>query len=222
MPVRHGFLKLVSLLGAPVPLCLFLWLMQRIKIGLGAPDRSMRHTVDGEAVEEVMDAGDVIGGLMTAPFRQETQNGFGSDAGITQFGQADGFVAFGKAFAFFISTKGTCHHLGEAHPAISTARSGGPCWRGRRNIDPGSMVIDHTGQLVGGLSAFGPEDEVADLAVGVKTLWPGEFVGEVHFARTGLDPPIEPWRCIVHIGWPRQLGAQSRATRLQNHPLGVR
>ena len=93
-------------------------LMQRIKIGLGAPDRGARHTVDGEAIKKVMDAGDVLGGHMTAPFRQETQNGFGLDAGITQFGQADGLVAFGKAFAIFIQHQGTCHHLGEGHPSI--------------------------------------------------------------------------------------------------------
>ena len=41
-----------------------------------------------------------------------------------------------------------------------------------------------------------------------QTLWPGEFVGELHFAWTCLYPPIEPCRCIAHIGWPRQLGSQ--------------
>ena len=112
MPVGHGFLKLVSLLGESHPLCLFLRLMQRIKIGLGAPDRGARHTVDGEAIKKVMDAGDVLGGHMTAPFRQETQNGFGLDAGITQFGQADGLVAFGKAFAIFIQHQGNMTPFG--------------------------------------------------------------------------------------------------------------
>ena len=86
MPVGHGFLRLVLLSEVPLSLCLFLRLMQRIKIGLGAPDRGARHTVDGEAIEKVVNAGDVLGGYMTAPFRQETQNGFRSDAGITQFG----------------------------------------------------------------------------------------------------------------------------------------
>ena len=86
--------------------------MQRIKIGLGAPDRGARHTVDGKAIEKVMDTGDVLGSLMTTPFRQETQNGFGSDAGSTQFGQADGFVAFGKAFAFFIQHQGNMPPFG--------------------------------------------------------------------------------------------------------------
>ena len=112
MPVSHGFLKLVSLLGAPHPLCLFLRLMQRIKIGLGATDRGARYSVDGEAIEKVMDAGDVLGGLVTAPFRQEAQNGFGLDAGITQFGQADGLVAFGKAFAIFIQHQGNMPPFG--------------------------------------------------------------------------------------------------------------